>query len=114
MHSLTLEHWGLLKRVFRYVKGILDFGLHLGVYESNDIHAFSDSDSAGCPIDRKSTSGFVVFLRFLTSSERWLNLLLRLNTRVLLMFPLSLPELCLCCVKLVFILTILLIFGVTI
>ncbi|XP_019189876.1 PREDICTED: uncharacterized protein LOC109184336 [Ipomoea nil] len=37
-------------------------GLRLSTSASADIHAFSDSDWAGCPIDRKSTSGYAVFL----------------------------------------------------
>ncbi|XP_019172475.1 PREDICTED: uncharacterized protein LOC109167858 [Ipomoea nil] len=57
-----LEHWGFLKRVFQYVKGTLDFGLRLCASISYDIHAFSYSDWASCSVDRKCTSGFVVFL----------------------------------------------------
>ncbi|XP_019196063.1 PREDICTED: uncharacterized protein LOC109189893 [Ipomoea nil] len=62
MHSPTTEHWGLVKRVLRYIKGTIDYGLRLTPSSSSDIHAFSDSDWAGCPIDRKSTSGFAVYL----------------------------------------------------
>ncbi|XP_019183636.1 PREDICTED: uncharacterized protein LOC109178458 [Ipomoea nil] len=62
MQTPTDEHWGLLKRVLRYVKGTQEFGLKLSASPSADIHAYSDSDWAGCPIDRKSTSGYAVFL----------------------------------------------------
>ncbi|XP_019157304.1 PREDICTED: uncharacterized protein LOC109153871 [Ipomoea nil] len=62
MHTPTTEHWGLVKRVLRYIKGTLDYGLRLTPSSSSGIHAFSDSDWAGCPIDRKSTSGFAVYL----------------------------------------------------
>ncbi|XP_031106143.1 uncharacterized protein LOC116010773 [Ipomoea triloba] len=62
MHAPTKEHWGLLKRVLRYVKGTLDYGLRLTKSISYDVHAYSDSDWAGCPNDRKSTSGYAVFL----------------------------------------------------
>ncbi|XP_019193128.1 PREDICTED: uncharacterized protein LOC109187399 [Ipomoea nil] len=62
MHSLTEDHWGLLKRVLRYVKGTQDYGLRLSPSTLTALHAFSDSDWAGCPVDRKSTSGYVVFL----------------------------------------------------
>ncbi|XP_019190805.1 PREDICTED: uncharacterized protein LOC109185281 [Ipomoea nil] len=62
MHAPTLEHWGLLKRVLRYVKGTLHYGLRFSRSSSSAIHAYSDSDWAGCPIDRKSTSGYAVFL----------------------------------------------------
>lgn len=44
------------------MKGTLIYGLRLGVSVSNDVHAFSDSDWAVCPVGRKSTSGFFVFL----------------------------------------------------
>ncbi|XP_019198186.1 PREDICTED: uncharacterized protein LOC109192013 [Ipomoea nil] len=61
MHSPTDEHWGLLKRVLRYVKGTLEYGLRITTSVSSDIHAYSDSDWTGCPVDRKSTSGYAVF-----------------------------------------------------
>ncbi|XP_019197569.1 PREDICTED: uncharacterized protein LOC109191379 [Ipomoea nil] len=62
MHAPTDEHWAMLKRVLRYVKGTLTYGLRLTASPSADVHAYSDSDWAGCPIDRKSTSGYAVFL----------------------------------------------------
>ncbi|XP_019157452.1 PREDICTED: uncharacterized protein LOC109154022 [Ipomoea nil] len=62
MHSPTVDHWNLVKRVLRYVKGTLDYGLQLTPSSSTSIHAYSDSDWAGCPIDRKSTSGYAVYL----------------------------------------------------
>ncbi|XP_019181955.1 PREDICTED: uncharacterized protein LOC109177102 [Ipomoea nil] len=62
MHSPTVDHWNLVKRVLRYVKGTLDYGLQLTPSSSTTIHAYSDSDWAGCPIDRKSTTGFAVYL----------------------------------------------------
>ncbi|XP_019171113.1 PREDICTED: uncharacterized protein LOC109166680 [Ipomoea nil] len=61
MHSPTDEHWGLLKRVLRYIKGTLEYGLCIAASENSDIHAYSDSDWAGCPVDHKSTSGYAVF-----------------------------------------------------
>ncbi|XP_019186576.1 PREDICTED: uncharacterized protein LOC109181279 [Ipomoea nil] len=48
--------------VIRYVKGTSDLGLLVRRSVSTDIHAFSDSDWAGNPTDRKSTSGFAVYL----------------------------------------------------
>ncbi|XP_019161149.1 PREDICTED: uncharacterized protein LOC109157764 [Ipomoea nil] len=36
--------------------------LKLMASPTSDIHAYSDSDWAGCPINRKSTSGYAVFL----------------------------------------------------
>ncbi|XP_019199804.1 PREDICTED: uncharacterized protein LOC109193402 [Ipomoea nil] len=58
MHTPTDEHWGLLKRVLRYVNGTQEYDLRITPSSSTDIHAYSDSDWAGCPIDRKSTSGY--------------------------------------------------------
>ncbi|XP_019184399.1 PREDICTED: uncharacterized protein LOC109179349 [Ipomoea nil] len=62
MHSPTEDHWNLVKRVLRYIKGTLDYGLQLIPSASTAIHAYSDSDWAGCPVDRKSTSGYAVYL----------------------------------------------------
>ncbi|XP_019170030.1 PREDICTED: uncharacterized protein LOC109165608 [Ipomoea nil] len=62
MHSPTQDHGGLLKRVLRYFKGTLDYRLRLAPSLTSALHAFSDSDWVGCPVDRKSTSGYAVFL----------------------------------------------------
>ncbi|XP_019157958.1 PREDICTED: uncharacterized protein LOC109154654 [Ipomoea nil] len=62
MHSPTDDHWVMVKRVLRYIKGTLNYGLRLSPSASTNIHAYCDSDWAGCPVDRKSTSGYAVFL----------------------------------------------------
>ncbi|XP_019156862.1 PREDICTED: uncharacterized protein LOC109153447 [Ipomoea nil] len=62
MHAPTTADWTALKRVLRYVNGSLNLGLHISCFDSLDIHAYSDSDWAGNPDDRKSTSGFAVFI----------------------------------------------------
>ncbi|XP_019163466.1 PREDICTED: uncharacterized protein LOC109159809 [Ipomoea nil] len=62
MHSPTDDNWAMAKRVLRYIKGTISYGLRITSSTSTAIHAFSDSDWAGCPIDRKSTSGYAVFL----------------------------------------------------
>jgi histone deacetylase 1/2 len=62
MHSPTDEHWNGVKRILRYLKGTLHFGLHISSTSSFELHAYSDADWAGCPDDRRSTSGFCVFL----------------------------------------------------
>ncbi|XP_031131869.1 uncharacterized protein LOC116033254 [Ipomoea triloba] len=62
MHAPTISHWEQLKRVLRHVNGTLTFGVRIRNSMSKEIHAFSDSDWVGCPEDRKSTSGYDVFL----------------------------------------------------
>ncbi|XP_019171187.1 PREDICTED: uncharacterized protein LOC109166752 [Ipomoea nil] len=94
MHAPTQEHWSLLKRVLRYVKGTLAYGLRLAASPSTDIHAYSDSDWAGCPVDRKSTSGYAVFIGTnLVSGYHGNNALSHVHrpkpsTKALLMLPL--------------------------
>jgi hypothetical protein len=61
MHAPSSTHWIAAKRVLRYLNGAKDHGLHYT--KSNlQLNAFCDSDWAGCPDDRRSTSGFAVFL----------------------------------------------------
>ncbi|XP_019176880.1 PREDICTED: uncharacterized protein LOC109172183 [Ipomoea nil] len=71
MHTLTVEHWAMVKRVLRYIKGTLDYGLRLSCSPTASIHAYSNSDWAGCLIDWKSTSGYAVFFR--TNLIFWLS-----------------------------------------
>ncbi|XP_019179774.1 PREDICTED: uncharacterized protein LOC109174982 [Ipomoea nil] len=61
-HAPTTTDWASLKRVMRYVKGTLNLGLRISRSTSMDIHAYSDSYWAGDQNDRKSTSGFAMFL----------------------------------------------------
>ncbi|KAH9740954.1 reverse transcriptase Ty1/copia-type domain-containing protein [Citrus sinensis] len=51
-----------VKRILRYRKGTLDFGLRFLSQSSLKLYAFSDSDWAGCPITRRSTTGFCIYL----------------------------------------------------
>ena len=59
MVSPGKEHWSGVKRVLRYIKGTLDFGLRFeaSVPEDFKLSGFSDADWAGCGETRKSTSG---------------------------------------------------------
>ncbi|XP_022153320.1 uncharacterized protein LOC111020844 [Momordica charantia] len=61
MHSPTLVHWQLVKRILRYLKGIVDHGLLLSKPSQFSLHGYVDVDWASDPDDRKSTSGFCVF-----------------------------------------------------
>ena len=58
MQYPTTSHLEAAKRVLRYVRGILHFGIHLAPSPLT----FSDADWAGDPTDRKSTTGILVFL----------------------------------------------------
>jgi hypothetical protein len=50
-----------LKRVLRYLNSSIDHGLYYSK-GSLSLQAFCDSDWAGDPDDRRSTSGFGVYL----------------------------------------------------
>jgi histone deacetylase 1/2 len=62
MHAPRDTHWGLVKRLLRYLRGTIDHGLVLRGGSSTDIAAYSDADWAGCPDTRRSTSGYCIFL----------------------------------------------------
>jgi hypothetical protein len=61
LHAPTTAHWTSAKRVLRYLKGTVDHGLYF-TRGSLALHAYSDSDWAGDPDDRRSTTGYGVFL----------------------------------------------------
>lgn len=61
MHAPREPHLQLLKRIIRYVKGTIDYGLHIHKSPSSDLVAYSNADWAGCPDTRRSTSGYCVY-----------------------------------------------------
>ncbi|KAF5475499.1 hypothetical protein F2P56_007299, partial [Juglans regia] len=63
LHAPTTDHFLAVKRILRYVKGTLHFGLTFRPSAaSGDIVAYSDVDWAGCPDTRRSTSGYSIYL----------------------------------------------------
>ncbi|XP_016168266.1 uncharacterized protein LOC107610775 [Arachis ipaensis] len=62
IQSPLKSHWKMIKRVLRYLNGTFNHGLHLKKEGSMTITAYSDSDWAEDPDDRKSTSGYCIFL----------------------------------------------------
>ncbi|KAK9061505.1 hypothetical protein SSX86_018687 [Deinandra increscens subsp. villosa] len=73
MHSPTEHHWSAVKRILRYLLGTSHLGLLIRQNSGSTLHAFadtswnhlaafSDADWAGCPVDRRSTGGFAIYL----------------------------------------------------
>nr|GEY00020.1 ribonuclease H-like domain-containing protein [Tanacetum cinerariifolium] len=62
MHDPREPYFLAFKRVLRYVRGTLDYGLQLFSSSTIDLVAYLDADWAGCPTTRQSTSGYCVFL----------------------------------------------------
>nr|GEY41079.1 hypothetical protein [Tanacetum cinerariifolium] len=56
------HHVSAVKRIFRYLKWIINLGLWYPKDYGFDLTAYSDAYHAGCHLDRKSTSGSVQFL----------------------------------------------------
>ena len=55
----TKVHWTAVKRIIRYLKGTLNYGLVYRKRSLTGVIGYSDSDFAGDQDDRKSTSGYI-------------------------------------------------------
>ncbi|XP_026400617.1 uncharacterized protein LOC113296526 [Papaver somniferum] len=64
MHAPIEFHWGLVKRILRYLKSTSTFGILLRPSPSLQLSfsAYTDSDWVGSLDDRRSTSGCCVYL----------------------------------------------------
>ncbi|GJZ34368.1 ribonuclease H-like domain-containing protein [Tanacetum coccineum] len=62
MHDPRDPYFHALKRILRYVRGIIDRGLQLHVSYTIQFITFTDADWAGYPVTRHSTLGYCVFL----------------------------------------------------
>nr|GFC55042.1 uncharacterized mitochondrial protein AtMg00810-like [Tanacetum cinerariifolium] len=58
----TEKHVHAVKRIFRYLRGIVNRGLWYPKDSSVALTAFADADHTGCQDTRRSTSGSVQFL----------------------------------------------------
>ena len=53
------SHWMAVKRVLRYLKGTVNYGIIFKGGERKNLMGYSDADWAGDRQDRKSTSGYL-------------------------------------------------------
>nr|GEX21734.1 putative reverse transcriptase, RNA-dependent DNA polymerase [Tanacetum cinerariifolium] len=73
MHDPRDPHFFILKRILRYVRGTINHGLQLHVSFTSQLTAYTDADWVGCPITRRYTSGYCVFIgdNLLSWSAKW-------------------------------------------
>ncbi|GJW34438.1 hypothetical protein Tco_0054470 [Tanacetum coccineum] len=60
--SPTKKHLEALKRVFRYLRGTINWGLWYPKDTAMALTAYADADHAGCQDTRRSTSGSAQFV----------------------------------------------------
>ncbi|GJZ61626.1 ribonuclease H-like domain-containing protein [Tanacetum coccineum] len=85
MHDPREPHFIALKRILRYVRGTLDFGLQLHVSSIAQLTAFTDADWAGCPVtlSRSSVEAEYHGVANVVAETAWLrNLLLELHALI--------------------------------
>ena len=58
MHCASKIHFQAEKRILRYVKGTIDFGIRFQHEQKFSLQGYSDSDWDGCVDDMKGTSGY--------------------------------------------------------
>ena len=58
----TESHYIAIKRIFKYLEGILELGLWYSKSSSFELIAYSDSDFTDCKLGRKRTSATCHFL----------------------------------------------------
>ena len=62
MHKPTIHHLQHLKRLLRYLKSTINFGLHLSRTSSFNLVTYTDADGGGNADDGTSTSAYIIFL----------------------------------------------------
>lgn len=83
LKSPTTDHWMACKRILRYLSSSPTKALTFASGSLLDLQAFSDADWAGCLDDRKSTSGYVVYLggNLLSWSSKKQNVIAQFSTK---------------------------------
>ncbi|KAJ6917859.1 Retrovirus-related Pol polyprotein from transposon RE1 [Populus alba x Populus x berolinensis] len=58
MHCASEIHFQATKRIIKYIKGTIDYGLKFCQVRNSILHGYSDSDWASCVDDMRSTSSY--------------------------------------------------------
>lgn len=56
------HHWNAVKRALQYLWSTRDYGILFDGNRGTELIRYADSDYAGCPVQKKSTSGYIVLL----------------------------------------------------
>lgn len=62
MHDLKHIHWTHVKCILHYLAGTIDMGIYLRKSNNLQLHIYYDADWGGSKLDRKSTTGFTIYL----------------------------------------------------
>jgi hypothetical protein len=62
MQQPTSVHWLSVKRILRYLHGTIHDGLLLSSSNQLTIEGFTDADWRAQPDDRRSVSGYLIYL----------------------------------------------------
>jgi len=62
MSSPTIKHWEALAQILCYLKGAPGLGILYSNHDHTRVECFADVDYAGSKIDRRSTTGYCVFV----------------------------------------------------
>ena len=62
MSSPTIDNWAVVEHILCYLKGALGRGILYCNHGHNRVECFTDADWAGSKEDRRSTSGYCVFV----------------------------------------------------
>lgn len=60
--KLTKEHWNAVKRIIKYIKRTVDYGIKFEKNQNLEVRVYSNADFAGDKAARKSTTGYVILL----------------------------------------------------
>ncbi|KAH0644691.1 hypothetical protein KY284_032575 [Solanum tuberosum] len=60
--SPSVTHWQAVKRLLRYLKETSQYGVHISPQQSTNLFAYADVDWAGDINDRRSISGYIIFV----------------------------------------------------
>ena len=62
LHAPTEDNWCSVKRILRYLKHTVGHGLYISKSANTDLNIYTDADWASDIDDRKSTTGYAIFM----------------------------------------------------